>query len=65
MVFLETRSAQDRTTLGRPERNGRFFAARRAIGARFRADPRPTRGALRLALLAPFGIVFEIFIVEE
>jgi hypothetical protein len=35
------------------------------VGARFSANARASIGTLCLALLAPFGVVFKLFIVEE
>jgi len=63
-LLLETRSAEDRATLGRLEGNGRFLATFRAGQARLRAGP-GARSAFGLALLASFGVVGKLLFVEE
>src|SRR5438309_63025 len=63
--FLETRTAQNRPALRWPERDRGFYSARRAMRPGFRPYPGTPVGALRLALLAALGVIFEVFVVEE
>src|SRR5687767_2124897 len=68
---LETLAAEHRAALGRTEGHGGLLAARRAARAGFdalaadAAAARRARGALRLAALAAFRLVFEVFVGEE
>jgi len=63
---LETFPAIDRPALGRPERNRGFPPALRAGGHGLRLGEAATTAlALGLAGLAPFGFVFEVFVMEE
>jgi hypothetical protein len=64
-ALLETRPAQNRPSLGRPERNRCLHPARRAVRSCFRPYPWTAIGALGLALLAVLGIVLEILVMEE
>jgi hypothetical protein len=66
---LKAFPAEYRSTLGRPEGNGCFFAALRAGRFRFRsyltATSRAGFGSLSLTSLAPLGLVLKTFVGEE
>ena len=64
LLPLKARSAQHRSALGRLERNRGFGTALRTCRARLRTDP-STAGTLCLALLAVFGVILELFVVEK
>ena len=64
-VLLKARAAQHRPALRRLEGNGGLRAALRARRARLGPHPLRSARALRLALLAVFGVVLELFIVEK
>jgi hypothetical protein len=63
--LLEALAAEDRTALGRLEGHSGFRAAIRTGSAGLGAYGCSTRGALGLALLASFGIVLKLFVVEK
>lgn len=65
LLLLEARAAQHGPSLRRPERNRCLYPAGRAVRSCFRPYPRTAVRTLRLALFAAFGVVLEIFIVEE
>src|SRR5688572_30117602 len=71
LPLLEAFFAEDRATLGWPERHGGVFAARRAARLGFDAVARRGRPcahavrALGLAPLAPLRFVFELLVREE
>jgi hypothetical protein len=64
-LLLEADPAEHRAALRGAEGNRGRFTTLGAGGASFRAHPGVALGALRLALLAAFGIVLEFFIVKE
>ena len=65
LLLLKTRPAKNRPALCRLEGNGCLCTALRACRPRFRANSLRSLGALGLALLAVFGVVFELFVVEK
>src|SRR5262249_8162615 len=65
LLFLKARTAQHGPVLRRLEGNRCLFAALRARRPRLGPHTRPARAALGLALLATFGIVAKLLIVEE
>jgi hypothetical protein len=63
--LLEAETAEHRPALGGLERDRGLLAALGTPGPGLRTHPGAPAGALRLALLAALGVVFELFVVEE
>ena len=64
LFLLETRTAENRSTLGRLKRNSRFRAAGGTRRPSLGTNPSATR-SLCLALLAVLGVVLKLFVVEK
>ncbi len=64
-LLLETTAAKHWPALRRFEGDSGFYAALRTCGAGFRSNLLAPTNPFGLALLATFGVVFELFVVKE